>query len=334
MSRAIFLKNKQSDFLNKIKKAHRLRWSDVAKICDIHQRTLFDWRRNKYNMNYEALQILKQKYRLFIPEKMKVLPDDWNIVNIARLGAIRRNELYGSPGTFEGRRKGGLISSYKFRTNSEIAAKQGLKSRKQVAYPGKSSLLAEFIGIVLGDGSVTKYQVRISTNSKTDSAYAHFIKKIIKVLFKTTASIVTRKKNATDVIISSRNIVTFLVNCGLKEGNKIKQGVDVPPWVFKDKKLIKGCLRGLIDTDGGLYFHNHTIKNIRYKNLGLCFTSHSKLLLDSAYRMFLGLGIAAKNDTKRHVSVYDYEEINKYMLRVGSHNPKHIRKFRSYRSPM
>lgn len=330
MSRVKFLEYKQSNFLNEIKRKHSLEWMDIVQICKVDPRTLFDWRRDKYQMSYNSFQLLKKRFKFSGP-RIELIPDDWNIKNAATLGALRRNKLYGNFGTMEGRRRGGMVSVLKFRNDPELAKRVGFKLRKQIVYPKKSELLAEFIGIVLGDGNINDCQVRISTNSKTDRLHAYFIKKIVASLFKITSTSAIRVKNTIDVTISSKNLVDFLLKCGLKKGNKVLQRIDVPGWVFEDRKFIKGCLRGLIDTDGGIYFHNHITKGIRYKHMGLCFTSHSRPLLNSVYKMFLSFGINCKNDGKRHVSIYNRKGINKYFQIIGSHNSKHIERFKSYK---
>lgn len=332
MSRVRFLKSKQSIFLNKIKKKYKLEWPDIAKVCKVHWRTLFDWRRNKYQMGYESLCRLTKRYNLALPKRIEILPDTWNIKNAARLGALRRNELYGPPGTPEGRRKGGIVSALKFRNNPEFAKKVGFKLRKHIIYPQKSSLLAEFIGVLLGDGSINEHQVRIYNNNKTDRNYAYFIKKIISNLFKMPSTITVRDKNTIIVTASSKNLVDYLVKCGMKKGDKILNGADVPEWILKDKEFSKSCLRGLMDTDGGIYFHNHITQGNRYRHMGLCFTSHSKTLLNSVHKIFLGLNLNCKISGGRRIFIYDRKEIGKYMEIIGSHNSKHIERFRSYRN--
>ena len=330
MPRVKFLENKQRSFLGKIKKENNLDWHNLAEICKVDKRTLFDWRRDKYQMNYVSLQSLKKKLRISVP-RIEVLPDDWNIKSAARLGALRRNELYGRLGTVEGRRKGGMVSALKFRNDPEFAKKVGFKLRKNIIYPRRSSLLAEFIGILLGDGSINEHQVRIY-NNKTDRDYAYFIKKIVTDLFKITSTVTVRDKNTIVVTVSSKNLVLFLINCGMKKGNKMLNGTDVPQWIFKDNEFVKSCLRGLMDTDGGIYFHNHTTKGIKYRHMGLCFTSHSKALLNSAYKMFLRFSLNCKTAGGRHIFIYDRKEVNKYMQIIGSHNSKHIERFRSYKN--
>lgn len=332
MSRVRFLECNQSDFLNRVKENGNLDWSAIAKACKVRTRTLFDWRRKKYQMGYESLCRLTRRYNLALPKRIEILPDTWNIKKAARLGALRRNELYGNPGTAEGRRRGGSVSALKFRNDPEFAKKVGFKLRKYIIYPQKSSLLAELIGILLGDGSINEYQVRVYNNSKTDRNYAYFIKKVIHNLFKINPTITVRDKNTIIVTASSKNLVAFLMDCGMKKGDKMLNGADVPEWILKNDEFTKSCLRGLVDTDGGIYFHNHTTKGIRYRHMGLCFTSHSKLLLNSVYRMLLSFDIKCKTDEERHVMIYDRMEVNKYMKIIGSHNSKHINRFKSYKN--
>jgi len=324
-------KGAQAKLLSKIVKSMDYDVKHVAQICGVHTRTLFDWRREKYLMSYEALEKLLKFSKLATPKSIDILSDHWNIKNAAKLGAKRRNELHGALGTPEGRRKGGLISSLRFKLNPEYARRLGFTVRKYILYPQKSSILAEFIGIVLGDGAVTEYQVKISTNSKTDKLYAYYICSIVSALFGLTSTVSLRKKNAPEVVISSKNLVEFLAKYGLKKGNKIKQMTDVPKWIFKHKKFAKKCLRGLVDTDGGIYYHNHTTKGIKYRHMGLCYTSNSAPLLNSAEKMFLISGIKdIKNNKKNRLFLYGKEKVGKYLESVGSSNPKHLARYRDY----
>ena len=332
MARVKFLKYKQSDFLTNVKEHNGLKWSDLAKICGVKNRTLFDWRRDKYQMSHLSFKKLKSRFKEDIPKKIEVLSDTWHIVEAGRLGAYARNSLYGSPATAIGRRKGGLVTTAKFRDNPSLAKKLGFVIKKPIKIPLRSPQLAEFIGIVLGDGSIREYQTTISTNAKTDRPYSYYIRGIIKKLFGIKLVRITpRPKNALDITTSSKNLVDFLIKCGLKKGDKIYNQVNIPYWILKNREFSKRCVRGLMDTDGGIFFHKHKTKGIYYRNVGLCFTSHSKPLLNSFHKILLDLEINAKSDNVRHVYVYGRKEIAKYMNIVGSSNIKHIKRFRSYK---
>lgn len=330
MSRIKFLEIKQGDFLNRIKKNYKLEWPDIARTCGVHKRTLFDWRRDKYLMSYAALQKLIGKYRIIIPKKIEILPDTWNIRNAARLGAIRHNELYGYPGTPDGRRKGGLTTWRRYKFNPQRFIDTGFIGPKNIEYPRKSVLLSELMGIILGDGSITQYQVRISLNNSTDREYAVFISRLFKNLFNLDSRLRIRKDNVCDLVVSSVKLVKFLNKMGLKIGNKIRQQVSIPKWVLKNKEYMSVCLRGLFDTDGGIYYHNHTTKGRRYRHLGMGFTSHSLPLLEDVHSIFLCLKFPAKINYSGHVFIYDRKAIKRYFTEIGTHNIHHLKRYQSY----
>ena len=75
-------------------------------------------------------------------------------ISKSRLGGLRRVELYGNPGTPEGRSTGGKRTIQLFRSNPELARSLGFAVRKEIRCPARSSELAEFVGILLGDGGV------------------------------------------------------------------------------------------------------------------------------------------------------------------------------------
>lgn len=329
MSRVKFLERKQSNFLNDLKRKRILEWSAIAKICKVHRRTLFDWRRDKYQMSYDSLQLLKKKLRFSVP-KIKVLPDDWNIKNAARLGALRRNELYGSPGTPEGRRKGGLTTARNYRLNPQKFKETGFTGPKEINYPSKSPLFSEAIGIILGDGCITKYQVKISLNIEKEKEYAKFIMKFFKELFGFSGVFKPRKNNACDLVFSSVKLVKYLTKMGLKIGDKIAQQVGIPKWILADRECMAVCLRGLIDTDGGVYYHNHVTKGNKYRHLGLGFTSHSFPLLKDTYNILVNLEFPAKIRYNRHIFLYDRSAIKKYFADIGTHNKHHYLRFSNY----
>lgn len=330
MSRVSFLKGKQKECINLAYKK-KSDWGSIAAICGVCPRTLRDWRREKYQMNYEGLKKLHTILKVPIPRGIKILPEHWSIYKAGRIGAKRRYEIYGNPGTPKGRSKGGKTTCERFKRNPEYAKKLDFIVRKNVNHPKKSALLAEFIGIVLGDGGISQYQVTISLNSKTDRKYGNFVKKLIHKLFNISCAVRDAKKHTLQVVATGKNLIEFLQKCGLDKGDKVARQVDVPHWIMRNNKLMRNCLRGLIDTDGGIYFHTHVTKGIRYRHIGLCFTNHSVALLNSVHKMLLTHGIIAKNNRRNHVHIYNRNEIKKYMDIIGSHNQKHLDKFNSYK---
>ncbi len=174
-----------------------------------------------------------------------------------------------------------MISQQKFRDNPDYASRLGFKIRKQIKYPAKSPLLAEFIGILLGDGGFSRYQVHVTFNRETDKRYADFIQEAIRDLFSTSSFIVSggAGDKGDDIVVSSRNLVEFLQDLGLKEGHKIRNEVNIPNWIMKNSEFSISCLRGLMDTDGSFYQYRHKVNGKSYLNFSICFTSYSPSLL-------------------------------------------------------
>ncbi len=87
--------------------------------------------------------------------------------------------------------------------------KNNYSRRKKIKHPKPSELLAEFIGIFLGDGSFgTKYQIVISWNHKCEQDYAKHIQKMVRKLFGLESRIRIRKEyGSAEIVISSSNLV-------------------------------------------------------------------------------------------------------------------------------
>jgi len=112
-------------------------------------------------------------------------------------------------------------------------------------------------------------------------------------------------------------------------GNKVRNQVDIPSWIHRNIIYQKACLRGLIDTDGSFYLHEYKLNGQKYRYLKLCFTNRSKPLLNSAFAIFKNLRLKAYLDGD-HVSIYSRPEIKRYFQEIGSHNPKHLHKFKKH----
>jgi len=252
-------------------------------------------------------------------------------INKSRLGGLRRIELYGNPGTFQGRSKGGRKTVNLFRQNPSLARKVGFIIRKEIKYPDRSVELAELIGVILGDGGLPgNHQITITFNNKTDREYSLYLRGLLKKLFSIDYYIRYRKdNNGADIVISSSNLIDFLLKQGLTTGNKVTNQVDIPDWVHKKLEYQKACLRGLVDTDGSFYHHKYNSNGRQYKYLKLCFTNCSRPLLNSVFRIFKKLHFKAYLQGN-HVSIYSIPEIRRYFEEIGTHNPKHFNKFKNF----
>ena len=248
----------------------------------------------------------------------------------SKLGALRRNQTYGNPGTLDGRSAGGKKSIRFFHSNPRYVKKVGFVLRKEINYPPKSKELAEFFGIFLGDGGIRgSHQLAISFDYYKDAEYAINVGKMIQRLFKLDHSVYKRKENnGADIVVSSSHLIEFLKKYGIKAGNKVTNQIEVPKWVCKRLDYSIACLRGLVDTDGGLYQHRYRSGGKSYAYLKLCFTNYSRPVLQFVLQTMKRLDLKAYL-SNHHVSIYAKEDLKQYFLRVESSNPKHVFKWRS-----
>jgi intein/homing endonuclease len=211
------------------------------------------------------------------------------------------------------------------------ALKRGFSSLKPITMPTKSIELGNFIGIMLGDGGIrSKYQLTVTYNSKTDREFAEYVGKLIKRLFGV-EHIKSKRKNdlGADIIVNSANVISFLLKQGLVLGDKIEQQIDIPKWIKRSKDFKKACIRGLFDTDGSLYCHRYKVGNKWYEYLKLDFTSCSKPLLRSVYKILSDLKIKSSVNGVR-VVISAQSDVNRYLAMIGSSNMKVVDRWKRF----
>ena len=330
MPRVKFLRVKPEKFLNEVQNKTGFSFQELADICKVHRRSFSDW---KYGYCLIPLFVFRKLVKIsgLRPPKIKILPEFWHIKDTARKGALARNKLYGNPGTPEGRSKGGKTTSLKLHSNPEFARKIGLLKRKKINYPRKSPKLAELIGILIGDGGIKNSQVIVTLNKETDKKYVGHVTRLFRDLFHLKSTISKREnRNTYDIVVSSKNLIEYLIKLGLKIGNKVKQQIDIPNWIKKDKKLTKNCLKGIFDTDGCFYIDKHFYKNKIYYNCAICFKNHSLPVLTFFKIQQEQLGLHPTQNTKFSISLRRENEIIRYFKEIGSSNPKHISRFKNF----
>lgn len=178
MSRVIFKNNNQREFLQGVKRVNRLNDEQFGELCKVSPRTIRDWMNGKYNISGHALKSITKKFSIPLPKNIEFVGDYWYCIKGARKGALRRNELYGPPGTPEGRRKGGVNSQLRRKQNPEKYKALHCYVQKEFLVGNLSVNLAEAMGIILGDGALTNYQLRVTLSSLVDREYAEFVRNL------------------------------------------------------------------------------------------------------------------------------------------------------------
>ncbi|MFT5849598.1 MAG: hypothetical protein ACI9H6_000407 [Patiriisocius sp.] len=299
--------------------------SDIAKLCMCSERTIRTWQNEQFLMSYESVDKISKAYCLQFPKVTRLSRSDQNRT-AGQLGGSRTIEKYGKVPVNESYRKEKRQQWWEEKGKHQ---KDSITSPRQVKFPKESKLLAEFCGIVLGDGGITNYQVTITLNLKTDKEYAVFVVALCKKLFGFEPSVYIRENNNTRTVVLSRvEIVKFLTeSVGLVKGNKVAHQISIPQWILESELYKKACIRGLVDTDGSIFTHNYTSSGKVYAYKKLSFTSASQPLRSDVHTSLMTLGMKARLSGKFDVRLESVADVSTYFRLIGSSNPKHLKRY-------
>ena len=206
--------------------------------------------------------------------------------------------------------------------------------RKIVRIPRRSKKLAEFIGIMLGDGGINNdWQANVSMNSVADAEYAIYVENLIVSLFGIYPAVRKRKERNTLVIsMASTTVVDYLVSLGLPKGNKLKAGLKIPKWILGNPSYRVACVRGLVDTDGCLYIHSHSVGGNKYRNIGLSFSSYSPILIEQVAMLFEESGIMPHISGRgTDIHLYRVNAVDRYLTVFGTSSERLRSVYREWR---
>lgn len=155
-----------------------------------------------------------------------------------------------------------------------------------------SSDLAYLIGVICGDGCLTQLPRTCQLIISCDARYLELTAKYVDLIEKLVGrkpSVLTRKNGSYfEIRLANKSFSTMF---GLPVGAKAHD-YPVPEWIFEDLNFVRPFLRGLIETDSGVYHE--------YRNGGWCSRCLFTNKCDSIMRAFLR-GSAALGYNFRHV---------------------------------
>ncbi len=146
------------------------------------------------------------------------------------------------------------------------------------------------IGLALGDGNLSNPNGRATRLRITcDKKYPLLIERIVKslelLLPQNKVSVVSRKENCIDISVYSNHLENLL-GWKSQNGPKFLQNAAVPDWIKQDEECSINCLKGLIETDGSIYFDRG------YKTV--LFTAIIQKLANDVFEMINSLGYKPK----------------------------------------
>ncbi len=321
MQRVFLAKDRARKYFQDVRLASGLSTITLANKLEISGRTLRDWISGKYSFSLVVAKQMEETYGVALPRGSVIKDESLVKSDSGRLGGVVSYAKHGNPGTSEGRSKGGI--------NSLVTHKRlhtGFKLLKEFPWPKESRKLAEFLGIMLGDGGMTENQIRITLSSRDDVEYSNYVRNLMRGLFGEYPAMTSGRPSTLDIYLSGRSLVKMLKGRGLVVGNKIRQGIEIPDWIWKKKAWIGVALRGLFDTDGSVYLDRHG----KYRSICIAYTSYSPSLLRDIQRGlrdwgFLGITVSGNN-----VMLRRRQEVVEFFSSVNPANPKHRQRFRRF----
>ena len=250
-----------------------------------------------------------------------------HLKEISAKGGRARVAKHGNPGTQEGRRRGGMHS---LKTHKLKGTK--FKLLQNIRKVSHSKKFAELMGILMGDGHASKYQISIVTNSETDKEHAYFCKNLLEETFNVPTSIKKRsKKKALVVVLSSKKAVECINRAGMPLGNKIHAGMRIPQWIQNNIGYSKAFIRGLFDTDGCVYLDHHYTKKQKYSYTGWTITSNAGTFISDVEIIMKRLGFAVTHRSSQNsIFMRRHEEVHRYFDSIGTHNSKHAERYERF----
>ncbi len=254
-----FPKGNQSKFLRHYMQSTGLANKQLSKKFNVCDKTIRDWINEKHKLPILVYNTMQQKLHF---------KNEINIVNIQK-----ENGIKGWESTYL--KYGRIPCDENFRLKQW---KKWNKSRSTQINKIKLSVdLAEFVGIMIGDGHLNKNGLSITLHYKYDKDYGDFVEKLIAKLFNTQVHVYYRKERSINSYnVFNRNLSKYLnLKVGIIIGNKTLQQVEIPKWILKTKKYSIACIRGLFDTDGCVYWHKYQSNHKKYKYKKIAFRNYS-----------------------------------------------------------
>jgi len=197
-----------------------------------------------------------------------------------------------------------------------------LNRRNDIRIPlSYSEDLAEFVGILLGDGHVAPTQIIITVN-QDEQPYAMHVSKLIEQLFHVTPHRAKKTHHhVDDLYVGSVDLVRYFLAMGLVP-DKVRAQVDVPTWIITEPLYAIRFLRGFFDTDGSIYKLRYGVQ-LSYKNASQPLLATTKHLLNQ-------FGYHPSSISAKAVYLTRRGELSQFFSKIAPKNQKHIDRARRF----
>lgn len=205
-----------------------------------------------------------------------------------------------------------------------------------------TSKFAEFIGIVLGDGSLgiyrcksgdkikTQHRLQITLNSVDDREYIIYVMNLITELFGVVPRTLHRSGKTFDIRVFRKGIVKFLIeDVGLKTAPK-KNRAEIPEFYINSSHELD-VIRGCFDTDGSVVLTNNNGTLYPRLELKVCKSPMQTQIIDILERNGFRFGVYNVGSGEIRIQLNGKKQLKQWIDKIGFSNPKHYSKVNKIR---
>lgn len=198
--------------------------------------------------------------------------------------------------------------------------------------------LAEFIGIMLGDGSIGEYECRTGdvvkthrrvkvTLSGSEEKYCDYIENLFEELFGISPIVRPRKnENTVDIAVYRKALLEFLVEeVGLKLAPKWERA-EIPEFYCAKESYSDKILRGYFDTDGSVVLTDNNGTLYPRLEMKISPSPMQEQIIGILDQRGFRFGTYDIGKGKVRIQMNGKTQLRKWSDEIGFRNEKHVRK--------
>ncbi len=297
-------------------------WKEFRAHFKISKSSLENYKNGRLTIPMDRFNEMEKN----IPDNLKVLYNDNITVKAGDWGRI----------------KGGVNNYKKNKSIFDLGRKKALETKRKLYAISNESLqidltpkLAEVLGTFIGDGFFNKYNSSYFIQFAGDSRYDYdYYKNVIIPYINTiipNKPYIRIKGNSMWITFYSKYLFYLLLKrFNMVTGKKVYT-IQIPDEILNNKNLLKYTIRGIIDTDGCIYYDKRIIYKKPYLRIALSLSNKNLInQIKFALEDFgIRCGLAKRKDGIGFIlQINGYCEVNKYIKLIGLSNTRHLNKLK------
>lgn len=198
--------------------------------------------------------------------------------------------------------------------------------------------LCEFVGAIIGDGNIwtdgSRFRVELTGDPTLDKHYFEYLSKVAFELFGKKPYTLKIRQRGLRFRLQHKPAFDTLVGLGMKAGYKARNVVIPKPIIKKGWTHIKYTIRGIMDTDGTVFFSKKTYSEAIYPSLEI--RTYSRRLGIQINRLLKQNGFRSHfrgNEIRGYcVGIYGIAMVKKWVNDIGFSNDRHVYKYLAHKT--